>query len=135
MKKIINIFGDISSDSYWDNVVTAKQINKELEGLTAADEIEFNINSFGGEVFEAVAISNLIAANPASKVFNIVGICASAATMLFNATDIVNIASGAMVMYHKPMVMSAGNATDLRKTAEILDKIESENIVKLIDFQ
>lgn len=130
MKKVINIFGDIAQDAYFDNTISASKISNELKDITAADEIEININSFGGEVFEAVAVSNLIAACPASKVFNIVGVCASAATMLFSANDIVNISQGAMVMYHKPMVWSGGNATDLRKTAELLDKIESENIIK-----
>lgn len=130
MKKIINIFGDIAQESYFDDVISAKMIDEELKGLTAADEIEFNINSFGGEVFEAVAISNLIAASQANKIFNVIGICASAATMLFSATDKVNISNGAMVMYHKPMTFTGGNSNDFRKTAEILDKIESGNIIK-----
>jgi ATP-dependent Clp protease, protease subunit len=130
MKKVINIFGDISSDTYWDDVVSAKMISDELKDLKATDELEFNINSFGGEVFEAVAISNLIASSPASKVFNVIGICASAATMLFSATDTVNISTGAMVMYHKPMAGTWGNASEMRKTAALLDKIENENIVK-----
>ena len=130
MKKVINIFGDIAQDAYFDNTISASKISNELKDITAADEIEININSFGGEVFEAVAVSNLIAASPASKVFNIVGVCASAATMLFSANDIVNISQGAMIMYHKPSVWSGGNAVDLRKTANLLDKIESENIMK-----
>ena len=67
--------------------------------------------------------------SPAIKTFNVMGICASAATMLFNATDKVNISKGAMLMYHKPMVGMRGNANDFRKQIEILDKIESENIM------
>lgn len=130
MKKVINIFGDISGYSYFDDVVSAKMISEEMKDLKATDELEFNINSFGGEVFEAVAIANLIASSPASKVFNIIGICASAATMLFSATDTVNISTGAMVMYHKPMAGTWGNASEMRKTATLLDKIETESIIK-----
>jgi ATP-dependent Clp protease protease subunit len=129
MKKTINIFGDITSDPKLKTDVSAEFITSELDGLNKGDEIEININSYGGEVFEAVAISNLIAISPASKVFNVIGICASAATMLFSATDIVNIAKGAMVMYHKPMVDINGNANDLRKTARLLDKMEKEQIL------
>ena len=59
-----------------------------------------------------------------------IGICASAATMLFSATDLVNISNGAMMMYHKPLVGVRGNANDLQKQIDILNKIESENIIK-----
>lgn len=130
MKKILNIFGDISSEKYWDEDVTPADVSENLKGLTASDEIEININSYGGEVFAAVAIANLINNSPATKVFNVLGICASAATMLFNATDKVNISKGAMLMYHKPTVGMRGNANDFRKQIELLDKIESENIMK-----
>jgi ATP-dependent protease ClpP protease subunit len=72
----------------------------------------------------------MLANSPAKKTFNVLGICASAATMLFNDSDVVNISSGAMMMYHKPMVGCRGNANDFRKEIAILDKIESENILK-----
>ena len=67
MKKVINIFGDIAQDAYFDNTISASKISNELKDITAADEIEININSFGGEVFEAVAVSNLIAASPPQR--------------------------------------------------------------------
>ena len=45
-------------------------------------------------------------------------------------SDIVNISTGAMMMYHKPMVGCRGNANDFKKQIDILDKIENENILK-----
>ncbi len=130
MIKELNIFGDIVSDSYWDNDVTPSGIKKELNGLTDKDELHININCYGGEVFAAVAISSMINNSPAKKTFNVLGICASAATMLFNEVDEVKISNGAMMMYHKPLVGMFGNANDFRKQIEILDKIENENILK-----
>jgi ATP-dependent Clp protease, protease subunit len=133
MKKIINIFGDITSQPKSKNDVSAEIVSTELSSLNKGDELEININSYGGEVFEAVAISNIIASSQASREFNILGICASAATMLFSATDIVNISKGAMVMYHKPIVNVSGNAFDLRKTAKLLDKMEKETILRNLE--
>jgi ATP-dependent Clp protease, protease subunit len=133
MKKIINIFGDITSQPKSKNDVSAEIVSTELSSLKKGDELEVNINSYGGEVFEAVAISNIIASSQASREFNILGICASAATMLFSATDIVNISKGAMVMYHKPIVNVSGNAFDLRKTAKLLDKMEKETILRNLE--
>jgi len=129
MAKEINILGDITSTPYFDTDVSLQRIKAELDSANGQD-LEININSFGGEVFEAVAIGNLFATYKGAKVFNILGICASAATMLFNATDTVNVASGAMVMYHKPLQAIFGNANDFRKTIEVLDKIENENIIR-----
>ena len=129
MKKVLNIFGDITSEKWYDEDVTPSTVSDALKGLTSSDELEININSYGGEVFAAVAIASMINNSPAIKTFNVLGICASAATMLFNATDKVNVSKGAMLMYHKPMVGMRGNANDFRKQIEILDKIESENIM------
>jgi ATP-dependent protease ClpP protease subunit len=130
MKKTLNIFGDICSEKWCDEDVTPIEVSNALSGLTASDELEVNINSFGGEVFAAVAMASMIEKSPANKVFNVIGICASAATMLFNANDKVNISNGAMLMYHKPMVGMIGNSNDFKKQIEILDKIENENIIK-----
>jgi len=130
MIKELNIFGDIVSESWYDEDVTPTNVKKEIEGLTPDDEIRVNINSYGGEVFAAVAISNIIKSSPAKKSFNVIGICASAATMIFQGDDKVNISNGAMMMYHKPLCAIYGNAGDFRKQIEILDKIENENIIK-----
>lgn len=129
MAKEINILGDITSMPYFDTDVSLQRIKAELDASNGQDLV-VNINSYGGEVFEAVGIASLFASYKGAKVFNILGICASAATMLFNATDVVNVASGAMIMYHKPLQAIFGNANDFRKTIEVLDKIENENIVR-----
>ena len=130
MKKILNIFGDITSEKWFDEDVTPLVVSDTIKDLSELDELEVNINCYGGEVFAAVAMASMINNSPAKKTFNVIGICASAATMLFNATDKVNISKGAMMMYHKPMVGVRGNANDLQREINILNKIESENIIK-----
>ena len=130
MKKILNIFGDITSEKWYDEDVTPLVVSDTLKDLSELDELEVNINCYGGEVFAAVAMASMINNSPAKKTFNVIGICASAATMLFNATDKVNISKGAMMMYHKPMVGIRGNANDLQREINTLNKIESENIIK-----
>lgn len=130
MKKVINIFGDITSEPKSKDDVSASMISSQLIGLTKNDTVEVNMNTYGGEVFEAVAMATLFKMSPANKVFNILGICASAATMLFQPEDRVNVAKGAMIMYHKPQVGVSGDAFTLRAVAKRLDKIENENIIK-----
>ena len=130
MKKVINIFGDITSTPQSKSDVSVMQINEMLSGLSVNDELEINLNTYGGEVFEAVAIANLFASSPAKKTFNILGLCASSATMLFQPDDKVFAARGIMTMYHKPQVAISGDSQNLRSVAERLDRIEAENIIK-----
>lgn len=129
MDKNVNIFGDITAMPRAQSDVSAESVLNLIQDATKADKLFININSYGGEVFEAIAIANIIASCPAPKIFNVIGICASATTMIFNATDKVNIARGAMVMYHKPIGEVVGNSIQLRKTAKLLDKIEKENVM------
>jgi ATP-dependent Clp protease protease subunit len=89
-----------------------------------------NIDCYGGEVFAAVAIYSIIHGSPAKKTFNILGLCASAANILFDESDKVNIARGAMVMNHKPMIGAYGNANELKTQIDKLDKIENDILLK-----
>lgn len=135
MKKVINIFGDITSEPALISDVSALKIHDEINGLTAADELEINVNSYGGEVFEAVAIANLLASSPAKKTFNILGLCASSATMLFSPNDTVFAANGIMTMYHKPQAAVSSDASGFRSLADRLDQIENENIIKNLSIR
>lgn len=135
MKKELNIFGDIVSLIENEGEVSPLLVKNEIGNLTAGDELIVNIDCYGGEVFAAVAIASMIANSPANKTFNVLGICASAATMLFGENDKVNIANGAMMMYHKPMIGAHGNAMELQKQIDKLDKIENENILKPLSIR
>ena len=130
MKKILNIFGDITKYPKKRTDVSAEIALNQTHGLTSNDELEVNINSLGGDVFEAVAISNIIHSYGCKLAFNILGVCASAATMLFNADDEVGAANGILSMYHEPQTEIEGDSHELRARATLLDKIRNENIVK-----
>jgi len=130
MIKELNIFGDIVSSIENKGEVSPLLVKNEINGLNASDELIVNIDCYGGEVFAAVAIRAIIKNLPAKKTFNILGICASAANLLFDEDDIVNIAKGAMVMNHKPSSGLNGNAIEMRNQAEMLDKIENDILLK-----
>lgn len=126
MVKELNIFGDIVSVIENVGEVSPTSVKADINGLTSNDELKINIDCYGGEVFAAVAIRSIIKNSPAKKVFNILGICASAANLLFDENDTVNISKGAMVMNHKPLGGLNGTSTEMRSQADMLDKIENE---------
>jgi ATP-dependent Clp protease protease subunit len=90
--------------------------------------INLRINSPGGDVFEGFAIYNALQRHNAPITVDIDALCASIATVVALAGDKVRIASNAMFMVHNAWTIAAGNAGELRKTADMLDQVD-QNIV------
>jgi ATP-dependent protease ClpP protease subunit len=102
--------------------VSAERFVAELNSITAP-VINLHVNSYGGEVFDAFAMFNAIKAHPSTVICYVDGIAASAATYPVMASDEVRIAKNAFLMIHNPLVIAFGEAGDLRKEADFLDKL------------
>lgn len=86
--------------------------------------IEVTINSRGGEVDHGLAIYNYLKSHSAAVSVRIDGIAASAASMIALAGDEIIMPENTLMMVHNPWTFAAGNAKQLRKTAEDLEKFE-----------
>jgi ATP-dependent Clp protease protease subunit len=86
--------------------------------------INLRVNSGGGDVFTARAMVAAIAAHPSRVVAYVDGIAASAASYLAMACDEVVMQEGSMLMIHSAWSIAMGNASDMRATADLLDKID-----------
>lgn len=118
--------GDASISIYdtigegWDGGgVTAQRIGAILRNIGARD-ITVNINSPGGDFFEGVAIYNQLRAHPAKVTVNVMGLAASAASVIAMAGDAINMGDGAFMMIHNAWAMAIGNRHDLAAAAEQL---------------
>ncbi|EHW9963248.1 Clp protease ClpP [Escherichia coli] len=105
--------------------VTAKQFAEDLKALGDVSHINLRIHSPGGDVFEGIAIYNLIRNHPADITVYIDGVAASMASVVAMAGDRVVMPENAMMMIHKPWGISGGNAGDMRDYADLLDKVET----------
>lgn len=116
---------DIIGADWFGEGVTVAGVAAEIKSAGAFDSISVRINSPGGAVFEGVAIANLLRAQgkPVSVVVD--GVAASAASVIAMAGDTVAMGQGAMMMIHNAWTMVAGDAGDLRKMADTLDKISA----------
>lgn len=103
--------------------VSAKDVAQTLAANKGATEIAVRINSRGGSVIDATAIYNVLTQHPARKVVYVEGVAASAASLIAMAGDEIRIADNALMMIHDPLVLSGGRASDLRKSAALLDKM------------
>ena len=105
--------------------VTAQDFISEIKGLKDMP-INLRINSLGGDVFDGMAMYNVIKRREAKTTVYIEGIAASIATIIALGADEVIMAENSLFMIHNAWGGTSGEAKDMRKTAQTLDKITSE---------
>src|SRR5690606_6525076 len=117
----ILLYGVIGSE--YDQL-TARQIVEGIRDLGRRDEINVLINSWGGLVDEGLAIYHELVTNPAVVTVEITGVAASMASVVAMAASEgrLRMAANAHMMVHDPWSMAIGNAEQLRRAAELLDR-------------
>lgn len=113
------LYGDIGA---WG--ITARQFALDLKALGDVSRIDLHVHSPGGDVFEGMAMYNLLKAHPAQVHGFVDGLAASMGSVVLMACDHISIPANAMIMVHKPWGIQGGDADDLRRYAELLDKVE-----------
>lgn len=117
----ISIYDEIG---FWG--VTAQSFSKDLKALGGnLKQINLHIHSPGGDVFDGIAIYNLLKNHPANVTVYIDGLAASMASVIAMAGNEVIMPENAMMMIHKPWGIQGGDAEDMRKYADLLDKVEN----------
>jgi ATP-dependent Clp protease protease subunit len=107
--------------------VSALSVKKALDAAPTASKIRMRINSPGGDAFEGMAIHSLLTGQPKPVEAYIDGIAASSASVIAMAAATRVMGRSAMMMVHNAWASSTGYASDMRKMADVLDKI-SESI-------
>lgn len=87
-------------------------------------EINLHINSTGGSIYASVAINNFLRQSSNTINVYIDGVAASGASIIAMAGDKIYMPSNTTMMIHRAAVGIYGNADELRKTAETLDKFD-----------
>ena len=116
----VYLFNDIGTFG-----VTAQNFIDEIKEYEDT-ELNIHINSLGGEVFEGMAIYSIIQRRKAKTTVYIEGIAASIASVIALAADEVIMSENSLLMIHNAWGGTQGEAKDMRKQAEILDKITNE---------
>lgn len=124
----LQLFGIIQSEESWwdDDCVTYRNFINELNALGDKKVINVVIQSGGGDVFAANAIYNALILNKAKITGTIIGICASAATIILMACEERKIARNAILMTHNPSISLWGSyeAEELLKLAEVTNQVK-----------
>lgn len=118
------IYGAIYSEQLFEDDITPKVIRDELKALGELDEIKVFINSPGGNAYAGNAIYNILKQHPAKVTVHIDGLAASAASVIAMAGDKVVIPQNGLIMVHRAWTIMLGNAEEMRKEADTLDRID-----------
>lgn len=133
----LQLFGTIQSEEDWwsDDCVTYRNFINELNALGDKKSINVVINSGGGDVFAANAIYSALIMNKATITGTIIGICASAATIVLMACDNRKIAKNAILMVHNPSVSLWGSyqADELLKLSEVTNQVKKSIVTAYME--
>lgn len=110
-------------ESFWGDSVSAKDVLAKVRD-SKPREIFMRVNSGGGDLFDAIAISSLLKATGAKITVSIDGVAASAATHLWPVGAHVTMARNAVMMIHKAWSVCMGNASEMNKLADTLSKAD-----------
>lgn len=134
------VYGEIVSEktvNWWtgeknENEVDVTDFKQALADIPNGASLKMYVNSVGGSVFATSAIVSMLQRAKARGVqidAYVDGIACSCASWLIMVADNINIYKNSVMMIHKPMLMSFGNANDLQKDIEVLNKIEDGVII------
>ena len=117
------IYDEIGPSCFGEETVSAKDFDAALKALGEVSEITLRVNSPGGNVYDALAIYNMLKAHPARVTARVDGIAASAASLVVMAADEIVMPENSFLLIHEPRMLAFGAAADLLAAAADLETI------------
>jgi ATP-dependent protease ClpP protease subunit len=109
----------------WFWGITADDFARAVAGLDVS-RINLLLNSPGGDVFDGIAIYNILRTHQAEVHVRVDGLAASIASVIAMAGDRIVMGPGTQMMIHNPHGIAMGEAADMRDYAELLDRTAGE---------
>jgi len=119
----ITVYGVIGEDWYGEGV-TLKRIDAALRAIGERD-VTVYINSPGGDMFEGIAIYNRLREHSHKVTTKVLGMAASAASVIYLAGSERAVASSAFLMIHNCWTFLAGNRHYLRDVADDMEEFDA----------
>lgn len=122
--RTISIYDVIGYDWWTGEGVTAKRISAALRSM-GAGPVTVNINSPGGDLFEGLAIYNVLREHQGHITTKVLGLAASSASVVAMAGDTTQIARAGFFMVHNGWLIAQGNRHDLREIADWMEPFDA----------
>jgi ATP-dependent protease ClpP protease subunit len=121
---VITMYEPIGEDPWTGGGVTSKRVSAQLAAIGADQPVEVLINSPGGSFFEGLTIYNLLRMHKAPVAVKVMGLAASAASVIAMAGDTIAVPQAGFLMIHNAWGVAVGNRHDLRAAAETLEPFD-----------
>ena len=131
------IYGDIigGSDKWEESDVTFTDFTKAVNEIGENETLNMYVNSPGGNIFATYSFIGILGRAKTAKNITIDlyldGLGASCASWLMMIADNIYIYAQSVMMVHKPISRVCGNANDMMKEIELLNKIEEEGMIPM----
>ncbi len=119
----ITIYGVIGEDWYGAGVTVAR-IDAALRSI-GDKPVTVYLNSPGGDMFEGIAIYNRLREHSQKVTTKVLGMAASAASIIYLAGSERQVASSAFLMIHNCWTVLGGNRHYLRDAADDMEEFDS----------
>lgn len=123
-KNTISMLDAIGFDPWSGEGVTAKRISAALRSMDGAD-VTVNMNSPGGDMFEGLAIYNILREYKGHVTVKVLGLAASAASIIAMAADDLRVARSGFLMIHNGWTIAAGNRHQFREIADMMEPFDA----------
>jgi ATP-dependent protease ClpP protease subunit len=120
----VTIYDVIGEDMWTGGGFTAKRMSAALRAI-GKNDVTVKVNSPGGDMFEGIAIYNLLREHPAKVTIDVMGWAASAASIIAMAGDEIRMGLGTFMMVHNAWGVVVGNRHDMRDAAKLFDGFDA----------
>lgn len=131
-QQVLTLSGSVRK-RFWgdDEVVDAKSVRDALDGVDKP--ILIKLNSPGGDVFEGIEIYNYIKNHEQPVTVEIMGVAASAASIIAMGADKIIMNTGTSLMIHEASTWTFGNKSDIQKTLNALETIDDSLVAVYVE--
>jgi ATP-dependent Clp protease protease subunit len=124
LKNTISMLDAIGFDPWSGEGVTAKRVSAALRSMNGED-VTVNMNSPGGDMFEGLAIYNILREYKGHVTVKVLGLAASAASIIAMAADDLQVARSGFLMIHNGWTIAAGNRHHFREIADMMEPFDA----------
>lgn len=131
-ERILELYGTIAEESWFDDDITPAMFREEL--FAGRGPITIWINSPGGDCIAASQIYTMLMDYKGDVTVKVDGIAASAASVVAMAGTKVLMAPTALMMIHNPATMAFGDHVDMEKAIDMLSEVK-ESIINAYEIR